>query len=276
MTMTGLIEDYLREVEASLRIEPHRRAQVVDELRSHLREKVAERQGEDPLRPLEDVEREVLNEMGSPRDLAFAYEPDGAPVLVNRSGDTVLQVGKAVGRGASTAVRAVGRGTRRALKGLAVALAVLLALAVVGGAWAYYELKPYALAAAEDSRPVYAFYQYCGEGPCDALDERNAFHVKPEARDVRFAFSFSPASFEGNWTASGDLSVTFLDPEGHVVYARNLSLSAAQSFNQEIRWAAAPGNWTVSIRAADLVGQVEVRAYVTTTTPGLAAVFADW
>ena len=259
MTLT---EDYLREVEATLSAEPERRRRIVEELRSHLREKMAEVRRREPDRAEEDVEREVLRDFGSPRDLALAYGTEG-PVLVNRAGDTVMRVGQAVGRGASSAARAVGRGTGRLLKGVAIALAALLTLGVVGGVWAYYEFKPYVLAMAEESRPVYAFAQTCWETPCDAGEATQTFYVKPDARQVRFVLNVGgPDGWHPRVNASGDLRVALVDPEGNVRYERAVSLVDGGRFHQELQWAGVPGNWTVTVSATQLVGQLDARAYV--------------
>lgn len=274
--MTGLIEDYLREVEAGLRIEPPRRRQVVDELRSHLNEKVEDLRRREPHLPLADVERDVLRDMGSPRDLALAYEPDGLPVLVNRAGETVLRVGKAVGRGAAGAARAVGRGTGRLLKGVAIALGVLLLVALVAGAWAYYELKPYALAVAEDSRPLYAYTQTCYDAPCDVAGETQAFYVKPEARHVRLLLDLGPLHQGRNHTGSGNVSVTLADPSGLVLYERALVVSSPTDLYQELQWAATPGNWTMTVEATDFVGHLNVRTYASSGPWDALAGIDEW
>lgn len=271
--MTTLIEDYLRDVATSLRVDAARKRQIVDELRTHLTEKAAELRAADPTRSIFDVEQEVIREFGNPRDLALAYEPDGTAVLTTAAGDIVLRVGKAVGRGA----RAVGRSTGTFLKWTAVALAILLVISLGVGAWAYYEVKPYIPAIIDSSDPVYEYRETCSATPCNGLLPADTFYVRPEAQTVEFDLDvyrvrLSESQMENMSATNGTVRVVVLDPAGNSRYDRTFELAAASSSeyrsgssagssHQQTSWAAAPGNWTVSYEFTDFVGTISVQAY---------------
>lgn len=265
--MTNLIDDYLREVEASLRVDASRKRQIVDELRTHLTEKVDDLQREAPDRARHDVEQEVVREFGNARDLALAYEPDGTAVLMSGAGDIVLRLGKAVGRGAA----AVGRGTGTFLKWTAVALGILLVLSIGVGAWAYYEVKPYIPDLIESSEPAYSYYQGCVEGtPCNGAPPADSFYVRPDAHTVRFDLNvWGPDSYRGcdgcNEEApagNGTLHVVVADQLGATLYDRTFDLANQSSLHHETSWAATEGNWTIAYTFDNFVGTIDVESYV--------------
>ena len=255
-----LIENYLREVEASLRVDAARKRQIVDELRTHLTEKVNDVATAEPLRPRPEIEQEVLREFGNPRDLALAYEPDGTAVLRDSAGDIVLRVGKAVGRGAA----AVGRGTGTFLKWTAVALAVLLVISLGVGAWAYYEIKPYIPGMIESSDPVYQYFERCTETPCSGAPPPDTFFVRPTAQTVRFDINVYSVHLDEDWekhVANGTMRVVVTDPAGASAFDRTFNVTDEGSFRYETSWAAQPGNWSIAYEFTDFVGAIDVETY---------------
>lgn len=258
--MTQLIDDYLREVEASLRVDASRKRQIVDELHTHLIEKVNDVQAADPTRLRDEIEREVLREFGSAHDLAFAYGPEGTPVLRNSAGDIVLRIGQAVGRGAV----AVGRGTGKALKWVAVALAGLLVVALGVGAWAYYEVKPYIPSIIEQSEPSYQYFERCADTPCSGAPPADSFYVRPEARTVRFDLNVYSVHPNDDWDqhyGNGTVHVQVTDPAGVVRYDRSFNLTDEGATYHETSWAAEPGNWSIAYTFDGFVGALDVEAY---------------
>ena len=260
--MSAIIEDYLREVQASLRTDTARKRQIVDELRSHLAEKVAELRASDASRPHEEIEREVLREFGSARDLALAYGPEGHEVLVNQAGDIVLRVGKAVGRGAA----AVGRGTGKFLKGLAIALAFLLVLSIGVGAWAWYEVKPNLPHLIEQAQPIYSYYERCADTPCSGEIPADTFYVRPNITSVRFDLDvYSITEHLDNEThmrmGNGTVHVTVRDPNGTALMDHAFNLTEEGRAHRELAWAALPGNWTISYRFDGFRGAIDAEAY---------------
>lgn len=262
--MTTIIENYLREVEASLRVDAARKRQIVDELRTHLTEKVADMQAAQPDRSVFEIEQEILREFGNPRDLALAYEPEGTTVLTNAAGDIVLRVGKAVGRGAV----AVGRNTGTFLKWTAVALGILLVISLGVGAWAYYEVKPYIPAMIESSDPVYEYYERCAATPCNGVLPADTFYVRPSAQTVKFQLSvYSVHPQDGDddrHVGNGTLRLVVSDAEGVARLDRVLNLTNEGYLHHEVSWASAEGNWTVAYEYTDFVGAIDVQAYAIT------------
>jgi len=258
--MSRLIDDYLREVETSLRVDASRKRQIVDELRTHLAEKVEDVAQGDPSRPLAAVEQEVLREFGNPRDLALAYEPEGAAVLTNSAGDIVLRLGKAVGRGA----RVVGRSTGTALKWIAIGLAALLAVSLGVGAWAYYEVKPFIPAIIEQSEPTYQYFERCAQTPCNGAPPPDTFFVRPEAKTVRLdlnAYSVHPSDDRSEHVANGTVRVRVTDPAGEVRFDRPINMSGDAATYYETSWSAIPGNWSVAYDFDGFVGAIDVETY---------------
>lgn len=281
--MTGLTENYLREVEHSLRADADRKRQIIDELRSHLQEKIDDIKRANPERSYEDIEREVLHDFGSPRDLALAYEPEGVAVLKNNAGDTVLRVGQAVGRGATyvatdlapRAARAAGRNAGRALKVIGITLAILLVTALGVAGWAYYEVKPYLGAIAEDGLPVYDYSESCSGTPCSGLLPAGSFYVKSEARQLRFELDIDPVHPSGAergtpHVGAGSVTVTVTDPTGVQAYNRTVLMTNGSSVRHDATWAALEGNWTVAIAFDGFQGDVRVEAYT------WSAPWRDW
>ncbi|HUR68000.1 MAG TPA: hypothetical protein VM370_02050 [Candidatus Thermoplasmatota archaeon] len=252
-----MIDEYLREVESSLRVDAARKRQIVDELRSHLTEKVDELQAAEPMRARADIEQMVLRDFGDPRDLALAYEPEGGAVLMNSAGEIVLRFGKAFGRGAVAA----GRGAGKALKWVAIGLAGLLIISVGVGAWAYHEVKPYIPSIIEQSEPAYQFSQSCHETPCNGVVPTDAFYVHPEARKVRFDLEVWPVhDDDGNHVGNGTIRVTVTDNNGTLRFDRTFNGTDGY-FSEETSWAAGAGNWTLSYAYEGFRGSVSVQAY---------------
>lgn len=256
--MTDIIEDYLREIESRLE-DADRKSQIVSEIRSHLREKVYEVQAADPSRSQEEVAREVIADFGNPHDLALAYGPGGTPVLKSAStGETVMRFG-----------RAVGRGTKAFLKGVAITALVLLLVAAGVGAWAYYELKP----TLEKNFPytVFESYESCYHENCTAPATARTFYVHPEAREVRLALSLDrPHLVDGKlsyyyWSeknvtlaAYGTALVLVKDPTGHVLYDRTFSPAGGDDVRETMKWAPLAGNWTIEVEFVDFRGDLSV------------------
>lgn len=260
--MTNLIEDYLREVEASLRADHDRRRPILDELRGHILDKVEDLAREDPLRPREDIERAVLNDFGSPRELALGYEPEGH-LLRNQAGEIVLRFGEAVGRGTRSAARAVGRGTGLFLKWTAIALSVLLVVAVGLGIWAFYEVRPVVETLVEQSQPAYDYYESCAGTPCSGDVPAQVFYVAPDAKQVRIDIAaYHRAEGGGNGTAR----VVVTDPEGAIRLDRTFVLGNETHSSHEARWAPSAGNWTVAYTYTEFRGTLRVQTYATSVT----------
>ena len=257
--MSALIEDYLREVQASLRVDATRKRQIADELRTHLTERVADELADDPSRPRDDVEREVLRDFGNPRDLALAYEPEGGePVLLNQSGDIVLRLGRASAR----AAKAVGRGTTKVLKVTAIVLAGLLVVALGVGAWAYYEIKPYIPTIVESQEPVYSYSEGCATA-CSGAYPPDTFSVREGAETVRFDLR---VRYDHDWetderVGAGNVTVRIADPSGALRFERTLSVDNETRFHHEASWASMPGNWTASYEFDGFVGHIELETY---------------
>lgn len=247
--MANLIEDYLREVSATLRVAPDRKRQILDELRTHLREKLDDERSQDPDAPVGDVERRVLADFGSPRDLALAYEPEGQVVLKNSAGDIVLRVG-----------RAVGRGTGRVVKWTAITLAALLVIAIGVGIWAFYEVRPLVETMASQAMPVYDYEETCPQTPCNGANGRDIFFVGNNTKEVRLTVNVAPPwRDEGNGT--GRVYVVLFDPAHARVFERNFTVTNESSGSREIRFASFPGNWTVEVEYFEFRGEVRVEAY---------------
>lgn len=265
--MTRAIDDYLREVETSLRVDASRKRQLVDELRTHLAERVEDVAREDPARPLLEVQQEVLREFGNPRELALAYEPEGAAVLTNSAGEIVLRLTQAVGRGAAVVGRGavvVGRGTGKALKWLAISLAALLVVAIGVGAWAFYEVKPFIPAILEQSEPAYQYYERCAATPCSGTPAADMFFVRPEAKTVRLDLNVQSTYADHDRAAhvgNGTIRITITDPLGEVRLDRAINLSSDASTRYETSWSAMAGNWTVAYAFDTFVGVVDVETY---------------
>jgi hypothetical protein len=253
--MHQLIEDYLREVEQSLRVENGRKRQIIDELRGHLNEKVDDLARAAPDRPVEDVARQVLGDFGNPRDLALSYS-DGAPVLRNQAGEIVLRLGAALGRG----TRAVGRGTGKVLKWFAIAVSVLLVIAIGVGIWAFYEVRPVVATLVDQAQPAYEYHESCEGTPCSGGVPGERFFVSPDARQVRFALEvWSP--WDDDVNASGSVHVVVKDPSGNATFDRVITMGNGTRVSEEARWAPAAGNWTVSIEYDAFRGSVDLSTY---------------
>ncbi|HWG91328.1 MAG TPA: hypothetical protein VNZ52_10825 [Candidatus Thermoplasmatota archaeon] len=240
--MNPIIEDYLRDVETSLRAPPEQKKLIVTELRGHLQEKLADLRAAAPDRADDDLAREVVRDLGNPHDLALAYTPEGGAVLKNSTGDTVLRVGKAVGRGAG-----------KVLKYTAIGLAVLLVIGVGAGVWAYYEIKP--LIEKNAPYPLYSIDPTCSH-PCNT-SQSQSFYVHPEAREVRMSLSaHGPGDFDERRPIHGTLHVLVTAPDGTVKY--NHTFTALRSTHEEITWSAAQGDWTVAYRLESFEGALNV------------------
>lgn len=255
-----IIEDYLREIESRLQVDPERKQLIVSEIRSHLRDKVYELQAAEPSRAQEEVARQVIDDFGNPHDLALAYAPGGAPVLKSASsGEIVMRFG-----------RAVGRGTKAFLKGVAITLIVLLVVAAGVGAWAYYELKP----TLEKNLPytVFESYESCYRENCTAPPAPRTFYVHPEAREVRLTLSLDrPHAVDGELTpayywseknvtlvAFGTAHVTVRDPTGATLYNRTFSPAGGDDVRETLKWAPLTGNWTIAVEFEDFRGDLEI------------------
>jgi hypothetical protein len=257
--MTNLIDDYLREVESTLRVDAARKRQIVDELRSHLRDKTLDLAREDPAMPQEEVERRVLAEMGSPRDLAFGYEPDGSTTVMTSAGETILRIGAAVGRG-----------TGRVLKWVAIGMAVLLVLAIGVGIWAFYEVKPFAEAIASESDPVYYFEETCRGTPCNGAMPSDTFFVTNATKTIRFELDLYHVHGENTDVQVGNGTVHILvrSPDNATRLDRQLNMTNATSLSTEMTWAAQPGEWSVSVSFEGFQGNIALQAYARAVWPG--------
>lgn len=268
--MTSIIEDYLRQVEASLRADPDRKRPILDELRGHILDKVDDLARADPLRPREDIERDVLHDFGSPRDLALGYEPEGH-LLRNQAGEIVLRFGEAVGRGTRLVVtdigpraaKAVGRGTGRVLKWFAIGVSALLVLAVALGIWAFYEVRPVVETLVEQSQPAYDYHESCPATPCNGALPGQVFYVSPDARQVRIEVD---AYHWGSDPANGTVRVMVTDPEGATRLDRVFTVTNQSHAGHEARWAPMAGNWTVAYEFADFRGTIRVQTYATSVS----------
>lgn len=246
--MTDILGDYLRAVRASLRTDEPTKDQIVRELGGHLDEKVRDLRREHPDMPEAEAHRRVLQEMGSPNDLALAY--GGAqerPALVRAStGEVVLRFG-----------RAVGRGTKAFLKGVAFTLAFLLVLAAVLGVWGYYELRP--VVAQNATHPLYMHEQTCARVNCTTPLITQSFDVHPGAREVRVNVW---SSFDAG--SNGSVELTLRNATGDLVYQRTFEAPpgdlGGMSTTDQLRWDARPGPWTVTYRYDGFQGRLQISA----------------
>lgn len=262
--MTGLTEDYLREVEATLRVEPARKQQILDELRGHLQEKVNDLKTAAPDRTYADIEHEVIHDLGSARDLALAYTAEGDAVLQNRAGDTVLRLTSAMGRGATTAARVVRESGGKALKVIAIGLGVCLLLAVALGAWVYVEYGPMILTAASEAEPVFEHSESCAMACENVYSQR--FLVKPEATQVRFEVEiWGHRGDSSTRVAAGTVHITIIDANGTVRYDRALNATSGAMLDSRATWAATPGEWTADVRVEGFVGHLHARTWASST-----------
>lgn len=258
--MNEKIEEYLREVDASLRVAPARKAQIVDELRTHLVEKADDVHAADPSRPRAEVEQEVLREFGDARDLALAYDADGAAILTRGTNETVLRLGHAVGRGAA----AVGRGTGKALKWIAIALAALLVLSIGVGAWAYYEVKPHIPDLVASTAPVYEYHERCVATPCNGVRPADSFYVREGADTVRFEMGLAgvhPPGDRDRHVGNGTIAIKVVDPAGAVRFDRVLEPTDEAALRHDMSWAALAGNWTIEVTFTEFVGDLDLEAW---------------
>lgn len=251
--MSSLIEDYLREVASALRVDAARKKQIVDELRAHLTEQAADLEQTRPGASRADVEREVLARFGNPRDLALAYEPEGAAVLRNQAGEVVLRLGTAVGRGA----RATARGASVVLKWFAVAVSALLVLTVALGVWGFYEVRPVIEALVEQSLPAYEHLKSCAPSPCDGNVTGDPFFVANDTKSVRLVIRSTTGPPPPGGMDAGSVRVVVADAAGTIVLDRTFT---AQD-GIETRLAPSEGNWTVSYDYRGFQGDIHVIAY---------------
>ena len=244
--MNHIIEGYLSEVRAHLRTSAAEKDQIIRELRTHLEERVREARGAHPDRETEALTREVLERFGNPHELAIAYTPEGATELRLPSGETVLRVGKAVGRGTGKVLKWVGVGT------------LALGLIVAGlGIWAFYEVRPYVEGIIEQNvqEPVYRYTEHCRDAPCQGQAVNQTFYVQPGARYVSFDLW---ASVDDAVPEGGSVAVQILDPDGTTRFSRTLALEPGGHLSEDARWAPVSGDWRVEITYADFQGRVHL------------------
>ncbi len=252
--MTNLIEDYLKRVEGRLRLRSTQRDHVVSELRSHILEKVADLERQDPTRERDDIVREVLEDFGDAEDLALAYTDEGATVLRLPSGEVLLEVG-----------RAVGRGTARFFKIAAVVFGVLLIVAICAGVLAYQEFKPVILKNAP--YPVYDYDERCV--PCDGTFNES-FAVHSNAREIWFEFHVTPTGL-GN----GTFRMMLADGNGTVHYDRVFTDADDGFVSLHRSFPGIAGDWRVMFTYANFAGRVHVEVD-TIGLPPDAGLFDNW
>lgn len=245
--MTRIIDDYLREVETHLQVGPSQRERILDELRGHLFEKVEDLRNREPGLTAEDAERRAVNDFGGPHELALSFDV-GGPTLETKTGRTVVRMG-----------RAVGRGTGRILKFIAVTVGVLLVLSIGVGIWAFYEVRPVIeeILARESTEDLYAFYKHCGGIVCDEAPFTQSFFVPTTARELTaHIYVYQPRDVEPH----GTLSIRVLDAEGNEQY--NRLLAASDENHETLAWQTLPGTWKVQLDFNGFLGVVdfEVRA----------------
>lgn len=271
--MTDHIEDYLRKVDRHLTLEPHQRQQVLSELRSHLWETVRELQNQDPARPIEDIQHQVVQDFGAPADLAIAYNPEGSIVLTDATGSTVLtfseavtRAGRAVGKGAATSAKAVGKGAVVAGRGLGGFLKVLLIVVSIVIAAALLSASLVAVFLFDDIKELIeenaqaslytGNFDNCSNAPCNGTLDPKRFYVGEETKRLRFMIAGHASGNETN--GGGILVVTVRDPEGNTVMDAAYDLAPRESFWDRGVWAAQPGYWQIEVRYEDFRGHFEL------------------
>lgn len=264
--MSPLLEDYLAKVDASLRVDPERKRLIVDELRAHLHDRIADESAQSG-EPHDAIVRRVLADMGSPTDLALAYDEEGA-VLRNVAGEVVIRLSRALGRGASyvathapPAARAVGRGASRLFKVLAVVAVVALVVVAGVAVWAYYEVRPHIPSIVESSTPAFSYAERCDGTPCHGTAPGGRFHVGPDAQHVRLDVDVWASR---TTDAQGNVTILVSDPDGVERFNHTYSLDAQDRAHQEQRLAAAPGEWRVALVYDGFRGSVDVEVYAYT------------
>lgn len=252
--MSDIVENYLQRLHARLRGDAEQKTAIVNELRAHIEEKIADSWRERPELTREEVAREVLNDLGDADTLAVAYSPQGME-LRDRAGEVVVSVGRAVGRGAV----AVGRGAVPVVKWLAISLAAFIVLAVGVGIWAFYEVRPYVEDLVEKNAPYPLYSLSCASQGCSADPAGQAFFVHPDAREVRLDVSlWDDRDDRGN----GSVHVTLLEPDGMARFDRTFTAHDDGYSGEEVTFAAVPGDWTVRVDfGPTFQGRLDVEVY---------------
>jgi len=276
--MSGRIDDYLHELEAQLRADAAHKRQILDELRTHIDDKLADMRAEQPEADHETLVAEVLAEFGPARELALAYEPNGTvAVLQNRAGEVLLHIGDLVERGATyvatdlgpraargvrthgpPAARAVGRVTGRFLRFLGITIVVLLVLSLALGIFAFYELRPLALTIADEAAPAYSHTQDCRQGACPFSVTRDTFYVEPGDKTVRLTLGASP---DRDAAQMGNVTFRIYDPQGGEHFNRTFGGSQLAHSHVQTQWEARPGDWMVEIVVDHFSGFIDLDLY---------------
>lgn len=225
--MSDIIDDYLQEVRRSLEAGPREKRQILRELRSHAEDRVDDLRSRDPDLGREEAAQQVLRDLGSPRDLALSYGPEGKE-LKNDRGETLFRIGRAAAEGTKTVAKAVG-----------IVLAVLLVVALVVGAWAWYEVVPEAKTYAPYE--VYDHSRNCQNNRCSS-SATDTFSVHEDARDVKFEVSVLYGS-----SNLGQVDIQVTDPSGNTRMDRTYSGSNGDSQSDDWTWGPEQGEWTVQV-----------------------------
>ncbi len=254
-TTEMIVDEYLARVEKRLRLREADRAAAMTEIRAHIEDKIRDEQERSPARHRADIARDVIDDFGSPQDIAVAYTPEG-PVLHLPSGDHVIRLG-----------RAVGRGTARFFKIAAIVLGVLLVTAIGLGAFAYAEFKP--IIAANAPYEVFHYRESCN--PCDGISLNEPFPVHSRAREVRLEVS-SHATGNG----SGTFSVDVIDSNGTVHYSRTYHDLDDNNASVDTTLPAVPGTWRAVISYSGYHGHAHIEVWTIGLPPDAGIWEAGW
>lgn len=243
--MTDIIDGYLEEVTRSLRARPSEREKIERELRSHLLHQLSEYREQDPEASDEEIQRQVVQEFGNPRDLALAYTDEGAEIR-DPAGETLLRIGRAVGRGTRTALKWMGIG----------ALALLL---IVGslGVWAFYEARPVILDIVSNyvENEAFNYQERCGPSPCTVAPPTQTFHVPEGVREVKLDIDLLDTRRS---ELSGQAVVQLSDPNGEVVFQRVFDVDGRTQASVATELAPVAGNWTIEMELSEFTGWFRV------------------
>ena len=236
--MNDDVEDHLRKVGARLRLPETDKKQVLRELRAHIQEKIEDLRSAG--RDQASATRTALADLGAPEELAVAYNGSRTQVR-DRRGEVAVDV-----------VRAVGRGTAKAIKWVAIAVAFLLVLGSVVAYVAFQEAKP--TLAREYRREVYAESTECGSiGSCGSTLASDTFDAPADAHTLEFMFT--------GIVETGTLRIEVKDASGKVVLDKPYTRTTQdRPFSGEVQWNAQDGPWSLSVTSTAFAGSFTVQA----------------
>lgn len=265
--MNGLINSYLARVEAKLQVDEASKRQILKELRAHLKDRVDEERAARPDAPEEEVVQEVLNDFGSPDDLALAYTPQGT-TLRDKAGRTLVTlpvvvkgVGRAVKTGGTAAAKgaaAVGRGilafASRVVVPVLIAVLVLAAIGLVVGFFLFDDIT--ALVAAHTPEEIYQESVRCTDTACDRVFT-GQFHVAADRFD-RLVLDAYIDRGNPDQAGAGTAQILILAPDGTELLNRTAGPGDPARVWLDATWSPQEGPYTVQYEFTGFHGRVHL------------------